>query len=117
MEYRLELRDGYVFVYQKGQALTVSELEGMQAAISAAMREGATRYVMFDNRDTLPPEEWIRASMWTWLCDHVGRAAMLQKEAKNIKRAERTGKRNRVPLRAFHDEEEAEAWLLSSRAS
>ena len=83
----------------------------MQKAIEAAMADAGTRCVMFDNRDTQAPDEYVRAAMWSWLVNHVSRAALLQNEKRNIKRADRTGQRNRIALRAFMDEDEAAAWL------
>ena len=109
---RIERRSGYVFVWQGGMVSSLAELEGMQADIEAAMREVGTRTVMFDNRETVRPDEWIRASMWTWLTSHVHRAALLQAVPRNIARAERMGQQNRITLRAFSDEAEAEAWLV-----
>ncbi len=109
---RIEVRDGYVFVWQRGLVRSQDELERMQDRIEAALVEAGTRSVMFDNRETLPPDEWLRASMWTWLTEHVRRAALLQSAPRNIKRAERTAKRNRMVVRAFHDEAAAEHWLL-----
>lgn len=110
-EFRVEPRDRYVYVWQGGMAETLEQLEVMQREIESAMKQVGTRFCMFDNRDTIQPDQLIRAAMWTWLTEHVLRAALLQNEAKNIARAERTGERNRVSVRAFHDEAEAEGWL------
>ncbi|MEM9694489.1 MAG: hypothetical protein AAGA56_18190 [Myxococcota bacterium] len=112
--YRVDARRGYVFVWQRGRALRVEDVEPLQRDVEEALNEGNTRCVMFDNRETLPPPEDVRASMWGWLTEHIRRAAMLQKEVKNMKRAERTGERNRVAIRAFQEEEEGEAWLLAA---
>lgn len=114
---RIEQRDGYVFVWQGGLATSIHQLEEMQQQIEDAMIAAGSRFVVFDNRDTEAPEEWLRASMWSWLCEHVRRAALIQAEVRNIKRAERTGARNRLPVRAFDNEADAEAWLLAVEPS
>lgn len=114
LEVRTEIRDGYVFVWQRGAVVTQAQLVTMQRDIKAAMDEAGTRRVMFDNRETESPDEWLRASMWTWLSENIARAALIQSEPRNIKRAERTGERNRIVIRAFHDAEAAEAWLVGA---
>ncbi|MBW2462902.1 MAG: hypothetical protein JRH11_14715 [Deltaproteobacteria bacterium] len=113
-EVRVEVRAGYVFVWQRGLVGSANQLEAMQRDIGAAMDRAGTRWAIFDNRETEPSDEWLRAAMWTWLCEHVDRAALIQTEARNIGRAERTGQRNRILVRAFHEEAEAEAWLLGT---
>ncbi len=85
----------------------------MQSLIMAGLEEIGRRRAMFDNRETERPDSMLRSLMWTWLCENVQRAAMLQTEARNIQRAERTGQENRIAVRAFHELSEAEAWLLS----
>jgi hypothetical protein len=112
--YRVERRDGYVLVWQCGTVTTREQLERMQADIESAMVEVGSRYALFDNRETGRPDEMLRAAMWSWLCEHVGRAALLQESARNIKRAENTAEQNRVSLRAFHDADEAVAWLRAA---
>ncbi len=114
-EYRIEVRRGYVFVWQQGKASTPIEVSAMTTLIDDALHEAGTRFVMFDNRETTRPDEYARAMMWSWLTQNVDRAALLQKEARNIKRAEARGEQNRVAVRAFHDEAEAEVWLLAAR--
>lgn len=114
LEFRVEPRDGYVFVWQRGLASTVEQLEDMQRAIATAMADLGTRAVVFDNRETAKPDEWIRASMWSWLIENVDRAAMIQAEVRNVGRAERTGQRNRVAVGAFLSEDDARDWLLAA---
>lgn len=114
LEFRVEARDGYVFVWQQGLATTSAELVPLQQAVETAMAEARTKCVLFDNRDTEPPDEYVRAAMWSWLLNHVTRAAMLQNEVRNVKRADRTGQRNRIALKAFMNEDEASAWLLNA---
>ena len=114
-EYRIEPREGYVFVAQRGKATLETDVARMQREIERAMRSVGTRFAMFDNRDTARPDEWVRATMWSWLTESVDRAALLQTEVRNIKRAEERGERNRVTVRAFLEEAEAEAWLLAVR--
>jgi hypothetical protein len=110
--YRVEIRDGYVFVWQGGMVENEAQLRVMQEEIAGALSRAGTRVAMFDNRDTEKPDEWLRAMMWTWLLEHLSRAALLQSVERNKRRAERRGQENRISLRAFGDEDEAEAWLL-----
>ena len=116
MEFRVEARQGYVFIWQKGRAPDAANIEAMQRAIEKGMAEAGTRDCLFDNRDTIQPDQLVRAAMWTWLTENVRRAALIQAEAKNIARAERTGERNRIAVRAFDNEADAEAWLLGKTA-
>lgn len=111
-ELRAEPRDGYVYFWQAGVMRDMEELEQVQARIKSALEAAGTRVAMFDNRDTGKPDPMLRAAMWTWLTENVDRAALLQAVPKNVTRADKTAERNRVSYRAFHDEAEAEAWLL-----
>jgi hypothetical protein len=110
-ELRSELRDGYVFFWQKGAVRDLDELERVQSQMGEALDASGTRVAMFDNRQTRSPDAMLRAAMWTWLSENVDRAAMIQAVAKNVRRADRTAERNRLSFRAFEDEAEAEAWL------
>jgi len=111
-----EARGGYIFVWQGGLALTIEDIKPMQAAIEEALAAHNTTLVMFDNRETIAPDQTLRAEMWTWLssCDALHRVALLQDSVRHQKRANTTAERNRVAVQAFTGVPDAEAWLLQS---
>lgn len=114
-EIRTEIREGYVFFWQRGLVRDLEDLARVQAEMQAALDEAGTRVAMFDNRETENPDAMVRAAMWTWLSESVDRAALIQSVAKNVRRADDTAQRNRMAFRAFDDEARAEAWLLGRK--
>jgi SpoIIAA-like len=111
--YRLEQRDGYLYVHQTGTFTTLPQLEELQVAIEAAMDAQGTYRVMFDNREATQAPEDVRAHMWTWLTTtpSVRRAALVANSPRITRRADRTADLNRVSLQAFQSIEDAETWL------
>ncbi len=111
--YTVAVRSGYVFVWQSGLATVAEELRQLQREVEAALAEAGTRNVLFDNRETQAPDEWIRAMMWTWLSSTplIRRVAMVQGTVRAQRRANRTAELNRVLVQAFMDYDEAVGWL------
>ncbi len=118
-ELRVEARDGYVYVLQRGTFTTEQQLRELQGLIVAEAWRAKTDRVLFDNREATQATEDLRAVMWTWLSSTapIRRAAILVHSERITKRADRTAKMNRVMLQAFNDEDAAREWLLLGVAS
>jgi hypothetical protein len=82
--------------------------------MSRCARAG-TRRVLFDNRQTLAPEEAVRDMVWAWIRDptQLERVALLLESSMGVVRANMTAVSQRIRLRAFNSFEEARAWLIA----
>ena len=109
----VSVREGYVFVWQSGLASLAEPLQQLQRDIELALAQAGTGNVLFDNRETDPPDEWVRAMMWTWLSStsSIRRVAMVQGSVRAQRRANRTAELNRVLVQAFLDFDDAVRWL------
>lgn len=124
-EFRVEGRDGYVFVYQRGRADDEGVIRQMQQEIEDALEARACCAVVFDNRDTQTPDEWVRAMVWSWLGRHtvIRRAALIQASADSQRRSNDRATRawrgismswiNSVQIMAFVSLFDAERWAVS----
>lgn len=112
--FRIEQRDGYVVVHQRGAFRNAAEINALQAAILKAMRHSGATKALFDNRQTDAAPEELRAQMWTWLTvtDQIQRVALILESVRVGRRTNKTAARNRVTLQAFDSEEAAVAWLI-----
>lgn len=124
-DFRVERRDGYVFVYQRGRADNEGVIRRMQREIEDALTAGQCCAVVFDNRDTQTPDEWVRAMVWSWLGRHrvIRRAALVQASTDSQKRSNDRATRawrgismswiNSVQIMAFVSEDDAARWAVS----
>ena len=110
-ELRLDYRNGILTVGYVGQLQSVDEARSMQTAIEAACEEHSTRYVIFDNRSTVAPNEEIRGSMFRWALGWCTRGALVLHSELAAIRMNMDVLAAGGRLRAFGAVAEAEQWL------
>lgn len=111
--YRLEARDGYLYVEVEGKMTTGEQMLEYQQAIAAAMTPELGKRLIVDGRNADRPLVQLRAEMWTWMSETpcVRRIAIVANEERTTQRVARTAAMNRMVVGGFHSVEEAEAWL------
>lgn len=108
----IEVRDGFVLVRQTG-ALDLLEAEDMQRRVELAIATATARRVIFDNRETLAPEEGVRARMHAWVTskERFERAALVL-ESEMLKIGVNMDAVSKgLHMKAFNDLDEAIAWV------
>lgn len=114
-EHRIELRPGYVFVWQRGGMDDLDEARVFQREVEAALRRHGVRKVLIDNRETDLPDEQMRAFMNAWSENReIFDAMAIVVQSTMVKvRSTMEAIAHGAMRRAFNSIEEAEAWLLS----
>ncbi|MEM6995139.1 MAG: STAS/SEC14 domain-containing protein [Myxococcota bacterium] len=112
--FRIEARDGYLYIHQEGTFETEADVRAFHRAIEEAATNAGTTRALFDNRKTDPAPEDLRAVMWTWFTKTTAlqRSAAIINSPRVSRRADKTAERNRVRVRTFDNEGDALAWLL-----
>ncbi len=98
--------DGYVLVRNR-RVTTVAHARGVCAAIDTALRGAGCKVVLFDTRDTEPPPEDVRTTMWEWVQAeaHHDRCAIVVKSEMTRVRGNMTARSLKARLRSFDDVE------------
>lgn len=114
-EHRIELRPGYVFVWQRGSMESLEEARAFQQEIEAALRNHGVRKALMDNRETDLPDEEMRTFMNTWSenREHFDALAIVVESTMVKVRSTMEAIAHGAMRRAFNSIEEAETWLLS----
>ena len=118
-QYRLEPREGYLFVEVSGKMRDREDMLRYQRDLEGALVPELGKRLMVDGRGAERPLPELRAAMWTWMSEApcVARIAILAIEDKTTRRVKRSAEEMRIRIVPFHDEAEAEAWLLAGVAA
>jgi hypothetical protein len=112
--FEITVAPGHVVVWQSGRLASLDEARALQKAVRSRCLRAGVRRALFDNRQTLAPEEAIRDLIWAWVRDPADfeRVALLLESSMGVVRANMTAVSQKVRLRAFTSFEEARQWLL-----
>jgi|GEM_PF-1524139 len=129
LTYRVEAREGHIFVWQGGYPASEPKVKRLQHEIDVALRTARTTRLVFDNRDTQAPPPWVRATMWSWLGSHpaLTRVALIQEDdasrRRSMDRATRAWRGismswiEQLQIMAFVSEDDAVAWVVSNHVA
>jgi hypothetical protein len=109
----IETREGWLLVVQHGRLPDVAAARALQQRVEQACDAQGSRRVLFDNRDTEPPDDEVRDAMFEWAVNELERVALLLRSDLKRVRANMDALSRRGRVRAFVDEREATAWLIA----
>ena len=109
----IEARDGWLLVVQRGRLGDLDEARALQQRVEHACGVHGSKRVLFDNRETEPPADDVRAAMFEWAVTELDRAALLLRSDLKRVRANMDALSRRGRVRAFVVENEAIAWLVA----
>lgn len=109
----ISTHDGWLLVVQRGRLGDLDEARALQAKVERACDAHGSKRVLFDNRETEPPDDEVRAAMFEWAMTQLERVALLLRSDLKRVRANMDALSRRGRVRAFVVEREAIAWLTA----
>lgn len=112
----IEERNGYLFLVESGQLVSVREVGAYANALQALIMKTNIHRAVIDSRGEVgdPPPE-VRAAMWDWLCATdrgFAKVAFVLASEMAIARVNMTALSRRAPVRAFDNIQTATRWLM-----